>query len=103
MHDLGDALLASGFADPVMDMEPLTLTWPDAPALLAELSALGGNASAARCAVAALPSPPPERLHLTFPGAIHMHKIILTTAALLAPDGSVLAVREDIVRGDTRP
>lgn len=50
MHDLGDALLSAGFADPVMDMEPLTLTWADAPALLAELRTLGGNASAQRVA-----------------------------------------------------
>lgn len=48
MHDLGDALLASGFADPVMDMEQITLTWPDARTLLDELRTLGGNASAQR-------------------------------------------------------
>lgn len=48
MHDLGDALVQAGFADPVMDMETLTLTWPDAAALLAELRVLGGNAAAAR-------------------------------------------------------
>jgi malonyl-CoA O-methyltransferase len=48
MHDLGDMLLRGGFADPVMDQETLTLTWPDAAALLAELRALGGNADAAR-------------------------------------------------------
>jgi malonyl-CoA O-methyltransferase len=50
MHDLGDALLQAGFADPVMDMERLTLTWADAGAALAELRTLGGNASAARTA-----------------------------------------------------
>ena len=50
MHDLGDALLAAGFADPVMDMESLRLTWSDAAAALAELRTLGGNASARRSA-----------------------------------------------------
>ncbi len=50
MHDLGDAMLRAGFADPVMDMEPLTLTWADAPAALAELRTLGGNAAADRTA-----------------------------------------------------
>ena len=50
MHDLGDMLVQAGFADPVMDQEMLTLTWPDAEALLAELRALGGNADPARCA-----------------------------------------------------
>jgi len=43
MHDLGDMLVHAGFADPVMDQEPVTLTWPDAGALLADLRALGGN------------------------------------------------------------
>ncbi len=48
MHDLGDMLLRSGFADPVMDQELITLTWPDAGALLAELRQLGGNADPQR-------------------------------------------------------
>jgi len=48
MHDLGDMLVGCGFADPVMDQEILTLTWPDAEALLCELRALGGNADPAR-------------------------------------------------------
>ena len=50
MHDLGDMLVHAGFADPVMDQEVLTLTWPDADALLAELRGLGGNAAPARFA-----------------------------------------------------
>lgn len=48
MHDLGDMLAEAGFAEPVMDQETLTLTWPDAQALLAELRSLGGNADPAR-------------------------------------------------------
>jgi malonyl-CoA O-methyltransferase len=43
MHDLGDMLIEAGFSDPVMDQEPLTLTWPSGQALLAELRGLGGN------------------------------------------------------------
>lgn len=43
MHDLGDMLVQAGFADPVMDQETLTLRWPSARALLAEMRALGGN------------------------------------------------------------
>jgi malonyl-CoA O-methyltransferase len=50
MHDLGDMLVAAGFADPVMDQEQLTLTWPDAAAALAELRSLGGNAALSRFA-----------------------------------------------------
>ncbi len=48
MHDLGDMLVESGFADPVMDQETITLTWPDAAAALAELRSLGGNADPRR-------------------------------------------------------
>jgi malonyl-CoA O-methyltransferase len=48
MHDLGDMLVRAGFADPVMDQETLTLSWPDARAMLAELRTLGGNADVGR-------------------------------------------------------
>lgn len=48
MHDLGDAMVAAGFAEPVMDMERLTLTWPDAPGLLAELRGIGSNSAVTR-------------------------------------------------------
>ena len=48
MHDLGDAMAKAGFADPVMDMEHLTLTWPDAETLLAECRTWGGNVAAGR-------------------------------------------------------
>jgi malonyl-CoA O-methyltransferase len=50
MHDLGDMLMHAGFADPVMDQEILTLTWPDAKAALRELRAMGGNADPQRFA-----------------------------------------------------
>ena len=43
MHDLGDMLVASGFAEPVMDQETLTLSYVSAEALLAELRGLGTN------------------------------------------------------------
>jgi malonyl-CoA O-methyltransferase len=49
MHDIGDALVASGFADPVMDMELLTLTYADIAALFEDLRATGlQNAHASR-------------------------------------------------------
>ena len=41
MHDVGDALLAAGFADPVMDMEMVTLTYRTARGLLADQRHLG--------------------------------------------------------------
>lgn len=43
MHDLGDMLVESGFADPVMDQETITLTYGSAVALLEELHGLGAN------------------------------------------------------------
>ena len=43
MHDLGDMLVQSGFADPVMEMEQMTLTYADPHALLAELKAIGAT------------------------------------------------------------
>jgi malonyl-CoA O-methyltransferase len=48
MHDLGDELVKAGFADPVMDMERLTLTWETPQAMLAELRCWGGNVSIGR-------------------------------------------------------
>ncbi len=50
MHDIGDALVQAGFADPVMDMERLTLTWATPQALLADLRAWGGNVHPGRFA-----------------------------------------------------
>lgn len=41
MHDLGDALMRARFADPVMDMERLSITYPDLNALLRDLRAGG--------------------------------------------------------------
>jgi malonyl-CoA O-methyltransferase len=41
MHDIGDELQASGFAEPVMDAEILTLEYPDMRSLLNELKATG--------------------------------------------------------------
>jgi malonyl-CoA O-methyltransferase len=43
MHDFGDMLVASGFGDPVMDAELLTLTYASPRQLLREVAALGGN------------------------------------------------------------
>jgi malonyl-CoA O-methyltransferase len=43
MHDLGDLLVRAGFADPVMDMECLTLTYTDVRALMRDLKAIGAQ------------------------------------------------------------
>lgn len=43
MHDWGDMLVASGFAEPVMDMERIELTFDSPERLLQELRELGRN------------------------------------------------------------
>lgn len=43
LHDIGDILVKRGFADPVMDMEPFTLTYSDVRALMRDLKAIGAH------------------------------------------------------------
>lgn len=43
MHDWGDMLVGAGFAEPVMDMERITLTFETPQRLLQELRGLGRN------------------------------------------------------------
>jgi len=43
MHDLGDALVAAGFADPVMEMEMIRLEYSSVEALARDLRAGGGR------------------------------------------------------------
>jgi malonyl-CoA O-methyltransferase len=45
MHDVGDALLRAGFANPVIDLEMIRLTYPDARQLMRELKLLGAHNS----------------------------------------------------------
>ena len=49
MHDIGDMLVAGGFAAPVMDMEYITLTYNDVKAVMQDLRSIGAhNATAGR-------------------------------------------------------
>ncbi|MDD2924409.1 biotin synthase [Rhodoferax sp.] len=50
MHDWGDMLVSAGFAEPVMDMERITLTFETPERLLQELRGLGRNLSVGRFA-----------------------------------------------------
>jgi malonyl-CoA O-methyltransferase len=43
MHDIGDALLATGFRDPVLERDDFVLTYADARALMRELHAIGAT------------------------------------------------------------
>jgi malonyl-CoA O-methyltransferase len=47
MHDLGDMLVAAGFAAPVMDTETITLTYPSVEAMVADLRGTGQTCSLA--------------------------------------------------------
>lgn len=75
MHDLGDMLVACGFELPVMDVEHLTLTYPDAQALLAEVRALGGN-------------PRADRVQ-GLPGTQTAHRVLQALAAQRGADGRI--------------
>lgn len=49
MHDIGDALLSTGFRDPVLERDDFVLTYADARTLMRELRAIGAtNADAQR-------------------------------------------------------
>lgn len=49
MHDVGDALVRTGFRDPVMDVERMTVTYEDTMALMRDLQAIGArNVNAGR-------------------------------------------------------
>ncbi|MGD8688400.1 MAG: malonyl-ACP O-methyltransferase BioC [Gammaproteobacteria bacterium] len=43
MHDIGDALVRAGLAEPVMDVEHLTLTYPDALSLMRDIKRIGAH------------------------------------------------------------
>ena len=43
MHDIGDMLVAGGFAEPVMDMETITLTYADVKAMMQDLRTIGAH------------------------------------------------------------
>lgn len=46
MHDIGDLLVHAGFADPVMEMELITLTYADPLAMVRDLKAIGATNAA---------------------------------------------------------
>jgi len=49
MHDIGDAIVRAGFAEPVLDVEMYTLTYENSRGVLRDLKAIGAhNASAER-------------------------------------------------------
>ena len=45
MHDIGDAAVQAGLRDPVLDVDRLSVTYPDAEALLQDLTSMGARNS----------------------------------------------------------
>jgi len=43
MHDVGDALMRAGLTEPVLDVERVTLTYPDVLALMRDLKVIGAH------------------------------------------------------------
>jgi malonyl-CoA O-methyltransferase len=43
MHDVGDALVRAGLMEPVLDVDRMQLTYPDALALMRDLKAIGAH------------------------------------------------------------
>jgi malonyl-CoA O-methyltransferase len=84
MHDIGDWLVAAGFAEPVMDAERMTVTWESPQSLLSELHALGGNARRSRG----------KGMH----GRHFLRSRLDRLAALAGPDGRI-ALSVEIVYG----
>lgn len=46
MHDIGDGLVQSGFASPVMEAEMIKVTYEDVDSLMRDLKAIGANVTA---------------------------------------------------------
>lgn len=118
MHDWGDMLVHGGFAEPVMDMERIELSWSSAEALLAELRGLGRNLSTARhptlrgrrwrdawlnAVTQGLPRDSEGRLKLSFE-VIYGHAYRVTRTSLKS-DNSVIALDDmrQMLRGSGKP
>ncbi|KTT15302.1 hypothetical protein [Pseudacidovorax intermedius] len=103
MHDWGDMLVHAGFAEPVMDMERIVLTWGTPEAALAELRTLGRNLHLGRFpalrgrqwrpqllqALAGLASPAHDgRIALTFE-IVYGHAFKPVARVAVAPESAV--------------
>ncbi len=84
MHDLGDALVAAGFADPVMDMRFVTVAFGSPDKVIDDLRCLGGNAL------------PDRRTGLT--GRAWLRRCRLDLSRLRDTDGAI-AVTFEIIYG----
>ena len=87
MHDWGDMLIHAGFAEPVMDMERITLTYDSPEKILADLRGLGRNLH-------------PQRFAGLRGKTWRTHLLAAMREHLKAPDGSGrLALTFEIIYG----
>jgi malonyl-CoA O-methyltransferase len=84
LHDFGDMLVAAGFADPVMDMEKITLTYATPPKLLADLRILGGL-------------PNPKRLGLG--GKQYLHQLCAALEQQRRADTGLIHLTFEVIYG----
>ncbi|MEC5160943.1 methyltransferase domain-containing protein [Janthinobacterium sp. CG_S6] len=84
MHDFGDMLVEVGFSTPVLDMETITVTYPNAAALLADVRAWGGN--------------PLETRRRGLMGRAAWDRMLAALRALRRPDGT-LGLSFEIIYG----
>jgi malonyl-CoA O-methyltransferase len=117
MHDWGDMLVHGGFAEPVMDMERITLTWATPQRLLEELRELGANLHPARFAalrgrrwrarleeeLARALAGPDGRLQLTFE-IVYGHAFKPAPKVRMSAESSVsLQDMRELLRGGASP
>ena len=108
MHDWGDMLVQAGFAEPVMDMERITLTYSTPWRLLEELRGLGRNLHVARDTrthgrawLARLGAALAERLPRSAEGQLALEFEIIYGHAF-RPQARTTAAGESIVRFEPR-
>jgi malonyl-CoA O-methyltransferase len=90
MHDWGDMLVHTGFAEPVMDMERITLAFDTPERLLAELRELGANLH-------------PERFGALRGAAWRARLLEVVDTQLRGPDGKLSLTFEIIYGHALRP
>jgi malonyl-CoA O-methyltransferase len=114
MHDIGDMLVHAGFADPVMDMEPLTLTYRDLDGLFADLRASGATSALGRRARGLAPRGEFQQMRAAYE-ALRRDGVLPATFEVIyghawkpapvpgrARDGVAVIRPEDIGRGRSR-
>jgi malonyl-CoA O-methyltransferase len=118
MHDWGDMLAETGFAEPVMDMERIVLTYADVGSLVTDLRGLGRNLASDRCATVRsrgwskhwqqalnerLPRTPDGRFSLTFE-VIYGHAFKPVPRVAVAAESAIpIGSMREMLRASQKP